>query len=259
MNTNNATKQWRIRWIWQILQLVIIPFCVTACSDSSRHPQIKNTVTHFETMNHPHLSNTSPKDPPATIRLFLCGDVVTGRGIDQILRYPVSPVIYESYIRDARDYIRIAEKANGPIPHPVNDSYIWGDGLKELRRFSPDIKIINLETAVTSSEECWPDKEINYRMNPKNIVLVGNPIVDILNHYYFSRKAKFEKMANSEFRTPPTIRALGIVIGILLKGQARTAAAATSGEPTHKQDQGHSREHREKQARGHDARLRENP
>ncbi|MDP4270363.1 MAG: CapA family protein [Bacteroidota bacterium] len=120
-------------------------------------------------MNHPHLSNTSPKDPPATIRLFLCGDVATGRGIDQILRYPVSPVIYESYVRDARDYIRIAEKANGPIPHPVNDSYIWGDGLKELRRFSPDIKIINLETAVTSSEECWPDKEINYRMNPRNI------------------------------------------------------------------------------------------
>ncbi|WP_243345647.1 CapA family protein [Parabacteroides sp. FAFU027] len=120
-------------------------------------------------MNHPHLSNTHPKDTPATIRLFLCGDVATGRGIDQILRYPVSPVIYESYVRDARDYIRIAEEVNGPIPHPVNNFYIWGDGLKELRRFSPDIKIINLETAVTSSEECWPDKEINYRMNPRNI------------------------------------------------------------------------------------------
>ena len=30
-----------------------------------------------------------------TISLFLCGDVMTGRGIDQVLPYPVRPVLYE--------------------------------------------------------------------------------------------------------------------------------------------------------------------
>jgi UDP-N-acetylglucosamine 2-epimerase (non-hydrolysing) len=36
-------------------------------------------------------------------------------------------------------------------------------------------------------------------LNPNNIVIIGNPIVDILNHYYFSQKEKFEKMASAEF------------------------------------------------------------
>jgi UDP-N-acetylglucosamine 2-epimerase (non-hydrolysing) len=36
-------------------------------------------------------------------------------------------------------------------------------------------------------------------LNPKNIVLVGNPIVDILNHYYFSQKNKYDAMATAEF------------------------------------------------------------
>ena len=29
------------------------------------------------------------------MRVFLCGDVMTGRGIDQALRHPVNPVLYE--------------------------------------------------------------------------------------------------------------------------------------------------------------------
>ena len=49
------------------------------------------------------------------LRLFLCGDVMTGRGIDQALPHPVNPVLYEPYIRDARAYVDLAEAANGPI------------------------------------------------------------------------------------------------------------------------------------------------
>ena len=45
------------------------------------------------------------------LRLFLCGDVMTGRGIDQALPYPVNPVLYEPHVRDARDYVHLAEKA----------------------------------------------------------------------------------------------------------------------------------------------------
>ena len=35
------------------------------------------------------------------ITLFLAGDVMTGRGIDQVLAHPSDPVIYEPYMRSA--------------------------------------------------------------------------------------------------------------------------------------------------------------
>ena len=103
------------------------------------------------------------------LRLFLCGDVMTGRGIDQALPHPVDPVLYEPYVRDAREYVDLAEKAKGPIPRPVTFEYIWGDVVQELERASVDLRIINLETAITSEETPWPDKEIHYRMHPLNI------------------------------------------------------------------------------------------
>jgi poly-gamma-glutamate capsule biosynthesis protein CapA/YwtB (metallophosphatase superfamily) len=102
------------------------------------------------------------------IRLFVCGDVMTGRGIDQILPHPGHPVLYEPYVRDAREYVRLAERVNGLIPRPVDEAYIWGDALAELARAGVDARIINLETSITSSEEAWPGKDIHYRMHPRN-------------------------------------------------------------------------------------------
>jgi len=52
------------------------------------------------------------------ITLFLCGDVMTARGLDQVLPHSVDPQIYESYVKDARDYVRLAERKNGPIDQP---------------------------------------------------------------------------------------------------------------------------------------------
>ncbi len=103
------------------------------------------------------------------MRLFLCGDVMTGRGIDQALSHPVNPILYEPYVRDAREYIALAEKANGPIPRPLSVDYIWGDALRELERAGVDLRIANLETAVTSAQTPWPEKGIHYRMHPQNI------------------------------------------------------------------------------------------
>lgn len=101
--------------------------------------------------------------------LFLCGDVMTGRGIDQVLAHPSGPELFESYIRDARDYVQLAESANGPIPRPVDGAYLWGEALAELRGAGVDARIINLETAITRSAEPWPGKAIHYRMHPGNI------------------------------------------------------------------------------------------
>ncbi|MFZ5772705.1 MAG: poly-gamma-glutamate biosynthesis protein, partial [Thermodesulfobacteriota bacterium] len=60
--------------------------------------------------------------PPAPITLFLCGDVMTGRGIDQVLPHPSEPVLYESYMRSAAGYVQLAEEKNGPLARPVDFS-----------------------------------------------------------------------------------------------------------------------------------------
>lgn len=90
------------------------------------------------------------------IRLFLGGDVMTGRGIDQILPHPGNPRLYESYVRNAIEYVELAEAANGPIPRPVDVAYPWGDALLALDELKPDVRIVNLETSITRSNYPWP-------------------------------------------------------------------------------------------------------
>jgi poly-gamma-glutamate capsule biosynthesis protein CapA/YwtB (metallophosphatase superfamily) len=110
--------------------------------------------------------------------MFLCGDVMTGRGIDQVLPYPSRPILYEGYVQDAREYVQLAEAVHGPITRPVDFTYIWGDTLEELQRFGPDTRIVNLETSITSNDEPWPAKGINYRMHPKNVPSITAAHVD---------------------------------------------------------------------------------
>ncbi len=102
------------------------------------------------------------------IRLFLCGDVMTARGIDQILPYSVDPVLHEPFATSALDYLRLAERAHGAIPRPVDFSYIWGDALAEWDRVAPDVRIANLETSLTTRDEWQRGKGIHYRMHPAN-------------------------------------------------------------------------------------------
>src|SRR5437016_5151908 len=84
-----------------------------------------------------------------SLSLFLSGDVMMGRGIDQLLPWPCEPTLYEEYMASAKDYLALAEAANGLMRHPVDPLYPWGDALKELNDRRPDARIINLETSVT--------------------------------------------------------------------------------------------------------------
>jgi poly-gamma-glutamate synthesis protein (capsule biosynthesis protein) len=111
--------------------------------------------------------------------LFLCGDVMTGRGIDQILWNPSKPEIDEPYVRDARDYVELAEQANGRISKPVDSSYVWGDAIHELDRAAPDVRVINLETSVTRSDDYWKGKGINYRMHPDHVACLTAARIDV--------------------------------------------------------------------------------
>jgi poly-gamma-glutamate synthesis protein (capsule biosynthesis protein) len=90
-----------------------------------------------------------------------------GRGIDQVLAHPCSPEIYEYHMRSAEGYVLLAEQANGLIPRRNGRSYVWGAALDQLERMQPDARIINLETAVTRSDD-RANKGINYRMSPEN-------------------------------------------------------------------------------------------
>ena len=110
--------------------------------------------------------------------LFLCGDVMTGRGLDQVFPKSVDPRIYEAFVKDARDYVTLAERINGPIDQPVSYPYIWGDAIDIWKQIEPVIKIINLETSITSNAHPWLGKGINYRMHPKNIKVLTSAGID---------------------------------------------------------------------------------
>lgn len=118
--------------------------------------------------------------------LSLSGDVMTGRGIDQILPRPGDPALRESYVRDARRYVQLAEAVHGPIPRPVDPSWPWGESVVVLDAEKPDVRVINLETSVTTSTDFFPGKAVHYRMNPANIacLTVARPDVCTLanNH-----------------------------------------------------------------------------
>ena len=103
------------------------------------------------------------------LTLFLGGDVMTGRGIDQILPNPSAPDLYERWVQHARDYVVLAERRNGAIRAPVGFGYVWGDALGVLAQRNPDLRIVNLETSVTTSGRYQPDKGIHYRMSPGNV------------------------------------------------------------------------------------------
>ncbi len=123
------------------------------------------------------------------ISIFLCGDVMTARGIDQVLSHPGDPSLYEWYVKDARQYVELAERKHGPIDRPIHDADLWGVGSETLKKVGPAARIINLETAVTVSGEFWEEKGIHYRMSPRNVgcltaagvdccVLANNHVLD---------------------------------------------------------------------------------
>jgi len=120
------------------------------------------------------------------VQLFLCGDVMTGRGVDQILSHPGDPQLWERYVHDARGYVELAEAVSGPISRPVDPTWPWGEALRVLMAISPDVRVINLETSITQSDSVDDGKAVHYRMHPANVgcLVVARPDACVLanNH-----------------------------------------------------------------------------
>lgn len=170
----------------------------------------------------------TPRDGPGgPLTLFLAGDVMTGRGIDQVLPRSVDPRLYESHVKTATRYVELAEAAHGEIPAPVPYEYAWGDALAELTRVSPDVRIVNLETAVTTSTTPWRGKGIHYRMHPANAALLTAAAIDVCvlanNHVMdWGRKGLMETLT--------TLRGSGIATtgaGETLEAAVRPAVVET--------------------------------
>ncbi|MER7457687.1 CapA family protein [Micromonospora sp. NPDC126480] len=115
----------------------------------------------------------------ADLTLLLGGDVMTGRGVDAILPRPAPPDLREPAVRDAREYVALAEAANGPVPRRAPPSWPWGDALDLLDRLAPDARIVNLETAVTGRGTHDPTKAIHYRTHPANVAALTAARLDV--------------------------------------------------------------------------------
>lgn len=126
----------------------------------------------------PAVARSWTRERERAVTVFLAGDVMTGRGIDQVLPSPGDPRLHESFVKSAEGYVRLAEAESGPIPHPVPFDYVWGDALDELDRVRPDARIINLETSITTSDDWWTTKGIHYRMHPGNVPVLTAAAID---------------------------------------------------------------------------------
>ncbi len=89
-----------------------------------------------------------------------------------------------------------AAQLNIPIIHIEGcwHSYDWRMPEEKYRTLADHLA----DVIYTYADE-YKDRGIAEGLNPRNIVVVGNPAVDILNKFYFSQKERLENMATKEF------------------------------------------------------------
>jgi len=89
-----------------------------------------------------------------------------------------------------------AAQLNIPIVHIEGcmRSYDWRMPEEKYRT-----TIDHLADVIYTYFDEYKEQGVREGLNPHNIVVVTNPIVDILNHYYYAQKEKYDAMASPEF------------------------------------------------------------
>jgi UDP-N-acetylglucosamine 2-epimerase len=89
-----------------------------------------------------------------------------------------------------------AAQLNIPIIHIEGcwHSYDWRMPEEKFRTM-----IDHLSDVIYTYEEEYKERGIAEGLNPRNIVVVRNPIVDILNEFYFSQLERLNSIATTEF------------------------------------------------------------
>ncbi len=90
----------------------------------------------------------------------------------------------------------VPAQLNIPIIHVEGcwHSYDWRMPEEKFRTL-----IDHLSDVIYTYAQEYKQRGVAEGLNPKNIVVVGNPIVDILNNFYFKRKNLLEKKANQKY------------------------------------------------------------
>jgi poly-gamma-glutamate capsule biosynthesis protein CapA/YwtB (metallophosphatase superfamily) len=176
----------------------------------------------------------------APVRLFASGDVMAGRGVGQILPHPGDPELRECYDDDARAYVRLAERASGPIPQPVSFLWPWGDALQVLDAMAPDIRLISLETAVTQLADFAPGKAVHYRMSPRNLPCVAAARPDVCalanNHVLDFRQMGLEETLSALARAGLTAAGTGPGVSFLPSLSGASAGSLIARAEAARQD-----------------------
>lgn len=89
-----------------------------------------------------------------------------------------------------------AAQLNIPVVHfeGCMRSYDWRMPEEKYRSLAD-----HLSDVIYTYFDEYKEQAVREGLNPANIVVVGNPIVDILNHYYYSQLDRFAKMATPKF------------------------------------------------------------
>eukprot|EP00953_Heterococcus_sp_UTEX-ZZ885_P022203 12304-Heterococcus_DN1.PRE.1 len=119
-----------------------------------------------------------------TLRIALAGDAMLGRRLDQTLPYPLkdaSEMVHGAAIRRKLGLPQppyTAEQEQGLFRRP------WGDTLALLG--AADLRVINLETSITTSNDKYPGKAFNFRLHPRNapvLTAAGIDYVSLANNH----------------------------------------------------------------------------
>ena len=89
-----------------------------------------------------------------------------------------------------------AAQLNIPVVHIEGcmRSYDWRMPEEKYRTVSD-----HLADVIYTYLEEYKTQGVAEGLNPANVIVVGNPIVDVLNEYYFSRRAHFDRLASTRF------------------------------------------------------------
>lgn len=89
-----------------------------------------------------------------------------------------------------------AAQLNIPVVHIEGcmRSYDWRMPEEKYRT-----TIDHLADVIYTYFDEYKEQGVREGLNPSNIMVVQNPIVDILNHYYYARKSHYDAMATPEF------------------------------------------------------------
>lgn len=102
------------------------------------------------------------------MRLFLGGDVMLGRALDALMPHPSDPRPLEGSTSSPKAHLSLIESARGKMMRPLAPESVWNDLLPDLRSTQIDLRLINLECAITTSEDLQP-RPFATRLHPGNL------------------------------------------------------------------------------------------